>query len=127
MRRCWRRCKIAEPRDHRQRALLNTPARPDPDRPSGAVSALAHHFENVEHEIETLGFLGVYRERDVGLARLRRQINGQRRQKLFHDATALDPFVSGMQCRELHRDAGPLEDRCELSGNSAAMVASACW
>ncbi len=102
--------QIDQPIERRQRALLialHCKAQP---APAFQRRRFPNSFEEVEHQVVAVGFLGVDGQRQIVRARLFAQRHHDR-QQLAHHALALDPFVARMQRREFHRYAWPLEDR----------------
>ena len=110
-------CQVDEVLDHVRAALL-VGLRHEAD----AVPALecrleAQALEQVERELESIGFLGIDVQADVVLARQPRQ-PAQARIELLHDALALRAGVARMQRRELDRDARPLVDAAAGAGGA---------
>jgi len=83
--------------------------------PSGKRRVEAQRLEDVEREIQPVHLLGVEVEADVVGARERGQVL-EARQKLGHDAGALDALEARMQRRQLDRHAGPLVDAALAGG-----------
>ncbi len=86
--------EIGEPVDHRQRALLIGLDGEAEPVPAGEARIAGERLDEIERELEAVGFLGVDREADAGCLRLRRQ-RRQARQQFAEDARAAPSRSAG--------------------------------
>src|SRR5262249_51435357 len=100
--------EVGEPVDQRQAALLVSLYGKTEAIPARERGVERQRLDEVEREVEPLGFLGIDRKADALGLRVARQREHERRQ-LLDRALALRLFVARMQCRELDRDAGRRE------------------
>ena len=94
-----------EPIDQRQGAFLIGLQRETEPVPTGELRRRRQALDEIEREIEAIGFLGIDGEADAGALRLLRQFEQDWRQLAQH-AIALCFLIARMQRRELYRDAG---------------------
>ena len=107
--------EIDQPVDDRRAAFaigLDDEAKPVP---AVEIRVEGERLEQVEREIEAVGFLGVDVEADVvGFGDRRQPLRA--RQQLLHHARALDALIARMERRKLDRDARPVIDAATMRG-----------
>ena len=101
-------CERHQPVDDRQRALLIGLHRDAEALIRGKSRIAKHAGKNFQRQIEALALFGIHGQRDLGHARLQRQI-GQALGQHGHRPIALRVFVTRMQGGQLDRDAGRID------------------
>ena len=103
-----------EPVEQRQRALAVGLDDDAETVPAGERRIGEHRRDDIEREVEPIGFLGVDVEAHVGVARRDRETDRAADELLQHPL-ALDELVARMERRELYRDARIVAHRLRLA------------